>query len=550
MANFDKNLSRMEYLMNYKPSINESVSPVECHMKGADGKVYGVIKEGNKYYIKTTEPGKETIAESYQYINGFNYRNENAYNSYNQATKMLEQKLMAINESRGIHEDVSTADLNRGEKLLEGLTKEARKELDRMKMIMENSENIGNHGDPESKGKSTAKETEKNNDPFSHKVKEALTRDDVKSESDPKKANSDYTDASKCVEKQMTSDKAPSCGDTNCENDAEKAKSDLEGVAVAEQNPKGGKAVMVKEGYGLLDGTDDLNDVSLEDFQDDVPYEDSEDEVVDDVDVEAEPGDGIVGVDDTEEEDFDALMEEFKERICGDEETLTGPHGTSEVLTVDEESASTQYPKSEEKQEALDGPKGCGKAIATETLKEGKNKKLNSIVESVVKEVLKESKYFDGYESPEEEGFYVCVDTDYSNGGKVTSFVGDIDDAKEAVNSSEGYVKGPFNTREEAFSYAQKNGLNPIEFDDMQLNETALHDWGKHPRYGEQAMTTPPDVDVKAGTADKDWNDDSAKGSECYGKKIGNGKPFDKQVDMLTDAVMVVIKEAMGLKKK
>jgi hypothetical protein len=52
------------------------------------------------------------------------------------------------------------------------------------------------------------------------------------------------------------------------------------------------------------------------------------------------------------------------------------------------------------------------------------------------------------------------------------------------------------------------------------------------------------------GTADRDFNDDSAKGNERYGKKIGSSAPFDKTVEMLTDAVVNVIKENLGLKKK
>ena len=56
-------------------------------------------------------------------------------------------------------------------------------------------------------------------------------------------------------------------------------------------------------------------------------------------------------------------------------------------------------------------------------------------------------------------------------------------------------------------------------------------------------MTHPDAKEVLAGTADRDFNDDSAKGSERYGKKIGVGKPFDQDVvDLLTDQVLAKIK--------
>ena len=72
---------------------------------------------------------------------------------------------------------------------------------------------------------------------------------------------------------------------------------------------------------------------------------------------------------------------------------------------------------------------------------------------------------------------------------------------------------------------------------------TRLNVWGKHPKFGKEPMTHPEAKEVMAGTADRDWNDDSAKGSERYGKKIGDGKPFNKEVvDLLTDQVLAKIK--------
>ena len=74
---------------------------------------------------------------------------------------------------------------------------------------------------------------------------------------------------------------------------------------------------------------------------------------------------------------------------------------------------------------------------------------------------------------------------------------------------------------------------------------TNLNVWGKHPKYGVEPMTHPDAKEVLAGTADRDWNDDSAKGSERYGKKIGVGKPFDQEtIDLLTDQVLAKIKGA------
>lgn len=495
--NFDSKLSRMEFLMGYRMPVNEQKSNVEYFTEGADGKIYGILKEGNMYYIKTSEKGKEKLAESYEYINGFSYRNENGYKSYNAATKQLEQKMIALNESYGVHKDVSTVDFNRGEKLLEGLTQEARKELDRVKLIMENSmgikDNIGNHGNPESKGTSTGANTTKNNDPYSDKKDEKLTKDSVEEETDPKKANSDYTDASKSVESQMTSDKAPNKNDTNSINDLKKTDSDLDGTSVAAQNPKGGKAVMVNE--DIVDA-DNIIDTPIENADQDVPYEDGNEDLVGfggDEGVEgADFGNDInsdeFGNDFSDDDmDLDALMEEFEERISGDDETLTGPHGESDVQTVDEVAAASQNPKSEEKQEALDGPKGSGESITTDTLSESQMKQVDRIANKVVEKLLESKK-----------------------------------------KSAEDIL-------------AEKV---------LKMVKEEMQEWGKHPKYGQPAFTTPPSKEVLAGTAEKDWNDDSAKGSERYGKKIGKGDPFEEKVNVLTDSVMAVLKEQLGLKKK
>ena len=73
---------------------------------------------------------------------------------------------------------------------------------------------------------------------------------------------------------------------------------------------------------------------------------------------------------------------------------------------------------------------------------------------------------------------------------------------------------------------------------------TKLDVWGKHPRYQKEPMTTPANKEVLAGTADRDFNDDSAKGEQPYGQKIGSSAPFnEKVVDLLVDQVISKIRE-------
>lgn len=72
---------------------------------------------------------------------------------------------------------------------------------------------------------------------------------------------------------------------------------------------------------------------------------------------------------------------------------------------------------------------------------------------------------------------------------------------------------------------------------DNDINEDKLNDFGKHPRYQKAPMTTPPNKEVTPNDA-KDWDDESAKGEEPYGKKIGSSAPFEKAVQVITDSIM------------
>ena len=83
---------------------------------------------------------------------------------------------------------------------------------------------------------------------------------------------------------------------------------------------------------------------------------------------------------------------------------------------------------------------------------------------------------------------------------------------------------------------------------------TVLHDFGKHPGYRKKPMTHPDNNEVAPNNA-RDWNDDSAKSSEPFGKQIGSSAPFDERVvNILVDGVMKnllktgIVKEAVDEK--
>ena len=576
MANYDKTLDRMHYLMNYDNSLNESTKKTNCgieyHTTAADGKEYGIIKEGRRFYIKTTTPDKKELAESYDYINGYNYRNENGYNSYNEATKQLELRLMSINESLGKHEDVSVANLNKTKQALDILTEDARKDLDRMHAIFENSfiskDNIGNHGNPEGKGSATGANTTKNNDPFTETAKASLDKDPgFKGTVD--KATDDHKEV-KGVEEDLQSDKMKKHGDANQnpgERDFKDAHDDLDGEGVADKKPKGAKAVKMNEsvleepefnpddfhaddidahadamddmsqvqidkgpiGYGDplhgLEGLDDdiFGDVSSpegevkgQDYWDD--YDKAQAEVSDPEktdDLAGQPEDGEFN---TLEEEIDSLLEDFLGEECEGEcckngcEVLDGPHGGDNGISGND-------------------AKGDGKETMARIEEDADNHEPEGAGE-------KESKIVgpDG-----------VMDSEEGAGSLPAQSWDKMDEAIERIAQAVCEGLKPKKTVKE--STKKKETLEEAIERIVKEEVTKLDAWGKHPRFRKAPMTTPANKEVLAGTAEDDWNDESARGEHPYGLKVGDGKPFDKTVEMLTDQVLANLKESLGLGK-
>ncbi len=275
MAKFDEQLSRMQYLMGYKMPVNENKNGVEYSIVAADGKRYGIIKEGAKYYIKISDANKQNIAESYEYINGILAKKENEYKSYNDATKHLELKVMSLNESHGGNVKASIFDSKCSEKVFSTLTEEARKELNRMHQIFETANTIGknNTGNPEAP--KTASFSEKIGKPFEETAKAELDKDLKATADSPEKQGEPFEKEETVTDADMESDKNPKCTDCSCK-DYEDAKYVPED-SVANKKPSGGKVVKVNESTDIdneemvneddiLGVEDELSDDELSNF--------------------------------------------------------------------------------------------------------------------------------------------------------------------------------------------------------------------------------------------------------------------------------------------
>jgi len=95
-----------------KLAINESTnvaSAVEQVKIGPDGKTYGIVREGHKYFIKIADvlPGTAVMVEDFKYIGGLANKNKERYDSYADALKRLNIKFDAINESLDLSQNIN-----------------------------------------------------------------------------------------------------------------------------------------------------------------------------------------------------------------------------------------------------------------------------------------------------------------------------------------------------------------------------------------------------------------------------------------------------------
>ena len=80
------------------------------------------------------------------------------------------------------------------------------------------------------------------------------------------------------------------------------------------------------------------------------------------------------------------------------------------------------------------------------------------------------------------------------------------------------------------------------------INETELHDFGKHPGYQKKPMNLPTTGEDKNQWGE-DWNDESVHNEQPFGTKIGDSAPFNILVDAITKDVMTTL-SGSAFKKK
>ena len=522
--NTNEQLSRMKSLMNYglKTESKQTYSSVEYQKVGADGNVYGIVREGTKYYIKSAPNKQNLIKEDFSYIGGFRNRKENEYDSFANAQKQFDLKMMSLKEANNKADfNISSWNLDKKENVVVEASEKMQKEILRERQIMKNAMAINEKkavccdapGCPKDNiGKGEKPQTGNAENAVDHEKAE-LPKEMTEGKTCPKcgknpcqcesvneeevlgwnRGNDDYMDKSHGTE---IGDSAPFDGPEarNIDNGDKKVTNTGE--------MKNG--VVENHGTSMHD-TDDQNKPTVgvgEGPSDDnnKPFDDEKgkqiDEAIDDFGAEGDDlgGDEPVGDDLGDEPVGDDLGDEF-----GDEGDEFGDESSDEIYEDDLES----------------------RVAAMEDL-----------LTQIAAKLGVEEGPVDG-EAYEDEDIFGDEGED--------DFGGEDDELPMESRRRRGGVQ-IYETRayKKAMRKQRVNEEGMTPFKDAgrvpQGNMNKLDDFGKHPAYQKKVMELPP-KDLKEFPGYYDMNDDSVKNDNPYGEKIGDGAPFEIDPQTIDNAI-------------
>ena len=260
MSKKDLQIARMKSLMTYGMENTSPKTTVTESIEGPDGKIYAIIREGAKYYIKSAPKGSKLVTESFNYIGGIMNKKNNEFTSHNQASKNLELKIRSLNESYCINKPIELLNPEKKENLMIEMTESMKNHINRYRTIINNANNIINEGccaiSPNNTGVPEAPKTstfsEKNGEPFVNTAKAELDKDFTKTSNDPTKEGTPFGEKEKT--EQFTDAQYVPTG------------------SVANQKPTGGKVVRVNENEEYEETIEEIENIDsdLDNDEDDI----------------------------------------------------------------------------------------------------------------------------------------------------------------------------------------------------------------------------------------------------------------------------------------
>ena len=581
-VNTNDQLNRMKSLMNYGLQTESKQAPystVEYKKVGADGKVYGIVREGTNYYIKSAPNKQNLVKEDFDYIGGFVNRKEHQYGNFALAQKQFDLKMMSLKEAANNPKfNVESWDLNKKELIVTEASDKMKGEILRERQIMKNAMAIMENGKKECCGvgktpdmKGGVKGYEKTNiqdatdkeiagdgvgngpakDTFTEPVKiegkntygNPVNEEEVLGWN----RNKDYMDKSHGTE---IGDSAPFDGpearniddqDKKVTNSGEMKNGVVEnhGVSMHDTDDQNKPAVGVGEGP-----SDDNNK----------PFDDEKgkqiDEAIDGLDGEL---DDVEGGEDPELDDVDG----------GEDPEMGKPVDTDDL--GDDEGLGDEGLGDED----LDGEDFGDEDLEGDDVVEDDLEERISAMEDLLSQIadklgIQQDVDADAYEDDDlfdDEGEEDFSDEDLGGeedfgdeGGEEPDFGGeDLGGDGEVEDEYEDDDEYPMESRRRngvqifetrAFKNAMRKqimneeGMTPFT-DNGRVpsgNMNKLDDFGKHPAYQKVVMDLPP-KDMKEFPGNYDMNDDSVKNDTPYGEKIGDGAPFDIDPETIDNAI-------------
>ena len=523
-------IARMVHLYSYKSNTSSSDKPssvVEYHEVGADGKTYGILKEGTKYYIKVA-PAKETkiLAEDYDYIGGITNKKRYEYNSYSNAYKQFDLKMMSINEAfNNVYDDVESKTKPEQTEWQIKETKEMRAELDRYNKIVENVDKILTEGTNAKRPKvgtgaeigSATGSKANNGNPFNKTAKKEMNQKTGNCKN--AKCADDTFD-----ETPMTQEKINKMGENENFNGSDKTYNKKAKVDKSKMNEQ--TALCSRENPDYMDMSHGTHKGSSAPYCDGKQCSCEDDNLCDEECVDNDdqnnpkPGTGCAKCKSdpwkTKVNEETILPDEAAGFDSEEDDDLTKDLNDETPFGTEDDDFSNEEVESDEFSE--------------------------DYVEDESGDIDSEDDELDDDEDFSEEDEELDDDDEFSEEDDELDDDDVFSEEDEEVDDDEDFSEedDELDDDEDFSEEDDESGENPM--DDECINEGVIDYWGKHPAYLKSPFSLPDDTEIDRWG--KDWNDDSAKGGK-YGKSKGKSSPYEYDEDLLVDNIVKIF-----LKKK
>lgn len=536
-TNTNETLNRMKALMSYglQTENKQSYSSVEYQKTGADGKIYGIVREGTNYFIKVAPNKENVLKEDFGYIGGFRNRKDYQYDSFANAQKQFDLKMLSLKEAANKNDfSINSWDMEKKENVVVEATEKMKKEILRERQIMKNATAINEKKAVCCDAPSCPKDNiEKGEKPQTGNAADAVDHEKVNLKKTDiqegeevlgwNRGNDDYMDKSHGTE----------IGDSAPFDDATARNID-DGDKKVSKTGEMKNGVVENHGSSMHDAeSQDTPTVGVGEGPSDdnnKPFDDKKGKQIDEAVGDEFDGEGEEPMDDDfgAEGDFDAEADGEGDDLGAEGDFDTEAEGDDFGTEGDDLEDDDVYEDDLE-----------SRVAAMEDLLTQIADKLG-VDEAPVDDSEYEDDDIFGDEDDESE-YELDINDDED----------DVDD--DMVESRNRGGVQIFETR--AFRNAMKKRVNEegmTPFKDAGRvpsgNMNKLDDFGKHPAYQKKVMELPP-KDLQEFPGYYDMNDDSVRNDAPYGERIGDGTPFEIDPKAIDNAIAEAFQRLRNKKK-